>query len=220
MAQTDDSEEWRRDGAHNAWGDTSDSSDAENCAPAAPRAVAPSTFRPNAVAIGGGIVAERAPPQSMLPAEGTAGYAAHSWDLSASDSGEDALSSRPGASNPAITSFAPHACTTPIRRCTTRGRSRSRSSRRTSPESARSRMCGSPLPPPYPKQVPHPADVMDSPPSLPGCEWWQEILWKSMLHSRLRLPEMPMRKMTVQSLCSGLGTEMVAFQASHWAGWK
>eukprot|EP00972_Heterocapsa_arctica_P092007 13568428-Heterocapsa_arctica.AAC.1 len=48
---------------------------------------------------------------------------------------------------------------------------------------------------PFANKMVHPQAKIPAPPPLPGCEWWQQLCWDSMLQQRVRRPAHPTRRM-------------------------
>ena len=87
-------------------------------------------------------------------------------------------------------------------------RSRSRSRLPHQSDSRRS----SPSPPPGHRHMALASGTTLKPSPIGQC-WWLQVLWGSMAHQRLRLPDEPTRPMQVHHFCAGMGTEIAAFKA-------
>ena len=83
------------------------------------------------------------------------------------------------------------------------------SPRSPSPGSARSARSDPSPPPGYRQRLLKPTPV-EKPAQMEGTAWWHDSLRTSVEHLRTALPENPSKPMTMHSMCSGLGAELLA----------
>ena len=78
-----------------------------------------------------------------------------------------------------------------------------------SPGSACSARSDTSPPPGYRQRLLKPT-ACKKPAQMEGTAWWHDSLWTSVEHLRTRLPENPPKALTMHSMCSGLGAELLA----------